>query len=109
MLEVGGGGGGEGGGVLHTCQPSVIRTETPSSNEDYNLYHLKVTSRKKWSIFLVINGYSPLAKHTYPKMFFTARFFNGNVMYMVCGVRKWRMLICILWVICIIKLISIFN
>ena len=52
---------------------------------------------------------SLVAKHTNPEMFFTARFFYGNVMYMVCGVRKCRMLICILWAICIIKLISIFN
>ena len=52
---------------------------------------------------------SLVAKHTNPEMFFTARFFYGNVMYMVWGVRKCRMLICILWAICIIKLISIFN
>ena len=44
-----------------------------------------------------------------PEMFFTARFLNGNVMYMVWGVGKCRMLICILWAICIIKIISIFN
>ena len=45
-----------------------------------------------------------------PEMFFTARFFfYRNVMYMVWGVRKCRMLICILWAICIIKQICIFN
>ena len=40
--------------------------------------------------------YSPVAKHTNTKMFFTAGFFYGNVMYMVWRVRKCRMLICIL-------------
>ena len=53
--------------------------------------------------------FSPLAKHANPEMFFTASFFIGNVMYMVWGVNKCRMLICILWAIFIIKLINIFN
>ena len=52
---------------------------------------------------------SLVAKPTNPEMFFTAKFVYGNVMYMVWGVRRCRMLICILWEICIIKLISIFN
>ena len=58
---------------------------------------------------------SPLATAIYkqcvnPEMFFTARVvFNGNVMYMVWGVGECRTLICILWAIFVIKLISIFN
>ena len=37
-----------------------------------------------------------------PEMIFTARCFNENVMDMVWGVGKCRMLICILWAFCII-------
>ena len=70
--------------------------------------NLPVTIREA-STLTTLKSTSLVAKHTNPEMFFTARFFYGNVMYMVWGVRKCRMLICILWAICIIKLISIFN
>ena len=39
--------------MLHDCQRSVIRTETPSFWR-LNSLSFEVTSRKKWSTFLVI-------------------------------------------------------
>ena len=47
--------GGGGGGGLHACQFSVIRTETSSFWRPKSLsLILKVTSRKKLSIFLIL-------------------------------------------------------
>ena len=42
-----------GGGVLHACQPSVIRTEARHFG-DYNLCHLKVTSREINAVYFLV-------------------------------------------------------